>query len=459
VISNNGFLISLQIVYAGFLKIEIFNSVELVCKANVFLSYITSFLSIWCVVFYNIERFMTVFYPFREFEVFGKSIIKLTITLLFVFAVCAYSFALFTSELESAEDGQFKCTTAARWTGLVKAFSLVDIFLSIIIPFLFIFLFNGLFSYKLMKTVWANRSDGGGGRTDVIFKTNDKALFITKQIIEHEKAGNYLPSLRNTRVCAVQPFPGMNINSVASFLPKFVHKHQQKQQTGLAQLNYEQVCAASTQTVNMRKHSLQLLPVSVVKTVRSSSLPDFRGLRQQHRMSFESTVCYLKYLVIEKKTDSRKRKNSSIVFKVWRTSMQLKRTKSYKKAAFLIMSSSLCFFFLNLPMIWFKFYNIIYPEQSQSLPSASGASQLLLAANPDNAKRLLHQSDADTASLDIIEICERLACYLYYLNFVSNMFFFTLKSPRRASNNSKDTSNLKLNNTTANQSKSNRQII
>jgi hypothetical protein len=41
----------------------------------------------------------------------------------------------------------------------------------------------------------------------------------------------------------------------------------------------------------------------------------------------------------------------------------------------------------------------------------------------------LHHSETESETL--VEICERLAFYLYYLNFVSNLFFYSLKNPQR----------------------------
>jgi hypothetical protein len=432
-VSNNGYLISLQIVYAGFFNIELFNSVQIVCKANVFVSYIASFLSIWCVVFYNTERFVTVFYTFREFQGLRKRMLGLTITLLFAFAVCTYSFALFTSELESTDDNKFVCTTAARWLGLVKAFSLVDIFLSILIPFLFIFLFNSLFAYKLMKTVWANQTGVGNSSTNVITKTKDQSLFVVKKIIELEKSGIHLPDLRASRVSSVQPALDISLSGRASFLPASKSQKKKKGTHVHYKFNHEQVSSvANTHIVRMRKHSLQLPPVHV-KKVRSSSLPELFGLKQHHRMSFHSTMCFLKYTVVDKQIGCSKMKKSSVVLKVWRTSMQMKRTRSYKKAAFLIMASSFCFFFLHLPMAWFKVFNLVYPERFEKV----------------------HRSHADTATLDMIEICERCACYLYYINFVSNVFFLSFKNPQRKLTNS----NSKVNLTPVNQSKSNRHVV
>jgi hypothetical protein len=283
-----------------------------------------------------------------------------------------------------------------------------------------------------MKKLRANQT----GQTGI--KSKDKPLFIANKVIQLDKSRKHLSNLRNTRVCAVQPFSDLSKDN--RFILECASGKGQQQLIACSKnkSKYETVRASSNKTVKVRKHSLPLPPAGV-KTVRSSSLPELWGLEHQRRMSFRSTVCYLKNTAI-----CNIRKNS-VVFKVWRKSLHIKRARSYKKAASLVMTSSFCLFFMYLPMIWFKVYNLVYPKQFESLSISSRVLQLLLVTNAGNAARPQYQSDADTAIQDIIKVCERLACYLYYLTFVINVLFFSLKSPRQIKKNSKDSSNLKLN--------------
>ena len=46
-ISDNGFLIALQIIYLNYFDMDFFNKYNSVCKLSVYISYVTSFLSIW----------------------------------------------------------------------------------------------------------------------------------------------------------------------------------------------------------------------------------------------------------------------------------------------------------------------------------------------------------------------------------------------------------------------------
>jgi hypothetical protein len=46
-IADNAFLLTLLMVNLHIFKVDLFNSYEIACKLNVFLTYISSFLSVW----------------------------------------------------------------------------------------------------------------------------------------------------------------------------------------------------------------------------------------------------------------------------------------------------------------------------------------------------------------------------------------------------------------------------
>jgi hypothetical protein len=121
-----------------------------------------------------------VIYPFREFEICKQSLNKLSLGILFIFSVCIYSFTLFTSKLESTESGRTKCLTSNKWICLVRLFAIIDVLLSTLLPFCLIFIFNCLFSHKLMKSVDINQS------SDLI-KSRDKTLCIEKIFPESKR--------------------------------------------------------------------------------------------------------------------------------------------------------------------------------------------------------------------------------------------------------------------------------
>jgi hypothetical protein len=78
-------------------------------------------------------------------------------------------------------------------------------------------------------------------------------------------------------------------------------------------------------------------------------------------------------------------------------------------------------------MIWSKAYNLAYLKQSEA------AYKNLSFVNGTGAvpSSSLNQSCKESEFLVLIEIAHRLARYMYYLTFVSNVFFFTPKNPRQ----------------------------
>jgi hypothetical protein len=113
------------------------------------------------------------------------------------------------------------------------------------------------------------------------------------------------------------------------------------------------------------------------KCVRSKSLTELseltklRELKKQREIKFQ---CRLKYTVIENTVNCYDKKKSTKALNILRRSMQKKRNEEYTKAAFIVMGSSLSLFFLHLPMIWSKVYNIIYQKQFEEFKSDSGVN-------------------------------------------------------------------------------------
>ncbi len=149
--------------------------------------------------------------------------------------------------------------------------------------------------------------------------------------------------------------------------------------------------------------------------MRPKSLSHLYELRKLNENTLPS-ICFLKYNTQLKSLDNSV-KQGSIILKVWRNSVELKRTKAYSKAVFLIISSSLAFLLLHTPMIVSKAYHLVCAvTQNQS--------QLNNNANED-------YSNANDSEF-LVEIGDKISCYLYYLNFACNMFFYSIREPRRS---------------------------
>jgi hypothetical protein len=234
-----------------------------------------------------------------------------------------------------------------------------------------------------------------------LFKSRDKSLFIKKIDIEDKQE---LSAIKHMSLVTKEARQDISIkiksceHSVkeVSFSADYGAKHQKK----LKQLQ--------------KMHSYQ---EKAIAKLRSKSLTYLSELKKLNGNNSPSSVCFLKYNTQMKSIDNSIKK-SSIVFKVWRSSMEVKRTRAYTKAAFLIIGSSLAFLFLHTPMIITKVYHLFSRSCQNQTPNSTNSQASYLEV--DDSKLL-------------IEIGERISYCLYYLNFVSNLFFYSLRGPRRRS--------------------------
>lgn len=68
-----------------------------------------------------------------------------------------YSFTIFTSGIET-DNGIRACVTKEPWVSFVKKFSFIDIWLTIIIPFIIILIVNVSISIKLMRVIRSTKT-------------------------------------------------------------------------------------------------------------------------------------------------------------------------------------------------------------------------------------------------------------------------------------------------------------
>ncbi|RMZ95397.1 thyrotropin-releasing hormone receptor [Brachionus plicatilis] len=154
---DNGFLISLFIVNLKHFQFDLFNNNRIVCKSTVYFAYVFSFLSIWYVVLFSLERLIAVCFPLRRYDLCSSFRNKIVIFVLVLFSLLFYSFTIFTSGIET-DNGTKACVTKAYWISFVKKFSFIDIWITIIIPFFIILIVNASISVKLMMVIRSTKT-------------------------------------------------------------------------------------------------------------------------------------------------------------------------------------------------------------------------------------------------------------------------------------------------------------
>ncbi|XP_046337847.1 B1 bradykinin receptor-like [Haliotis rufescens] len=126
------FLMSLFVVWLYRLDVRVFKTVG-VCQATVFITYITGFLSVWCVVLITWENFIRVSLPSHVTNLCSVKRAKYTIILLITIAVGLYSFSLWTTGLISSHNNS-SCLVFEKYERLLVAMTLVDSILTLVIP-------------------------------------------------------------------------------------------------------------------------------------------------------------------------------------------------------------------------------------------------------------------------------------------------------------------------------------
>lgn len=79
-----------------------------------------------------------------------KTTNKASVFMLTAVSLIIYSFALFTSGIESSGEGTKSCVTLTKWFDMVQLIAFIDMFITMVIPFLIIFISNISIVCKLM---------------------------------------------------------------------------------------------------------------------------------------------------------------------------------------------------------------------------------------------------------------------------------------------------------------------
>jgi hypothetical protein len=152
-LSDNGFLLNLLILNSGNLfNLDLFNTELVVCKFVPYFSYVFSFFSVSLIVSLNLKKLIMVVFPNGQSRM--QQLEPYIILGLALFTIVFYSFSFLSTGIEyDQEVGEFSCFLYKKWLPFVKVFSVVDIFLTILFPFILILIINFTVYVYLKVTV------------------------------------------------------------------------------------------------------------------------------------------------------------------------------------------------------------------------------------------------------------------------------------------------------------------
>lgn len=142
-VCDNLFLMSMFVVWLRMVGLDLYNR-DGVCHLINYITGVCSFLSVWLVLAFTVERFVAVRYPLLRQSVCTVSRAKTAIIVLVLASLIIYSPQLLASTVTNT------CNVHPEWRQIVNVFNYIDTVLTFLIPVVVITVLNVYIS----RTVW-----------------------------------------------------------------------------------------------------------------------------------------------------------------------------------------------------------------------------------------------------------------------------------------------------------------
>lgn len=164
-ISDTGFLISLFIVWLNMVDVGLFNR-QGFCQFFIYLTTLCSFLSVWFVVAFTIERFVAVQYPLRRQSMCTVARAKSVLLGLTALGIVLCSPVLWFSSPQppTQKHNATLCNLAAEWEEWANVFNVADTLLTFLLPFSVIVVLNTLIARAVWRLAGVRRAMTVTGR-------------------------------------------------------------------------------------------------------------------------------------------------------------------------------------------------------------------------------------------------------------------------------------------------------
>ena len=149
-VSDSGFLISLLISWLNYVNIDLYHFNGW-CQTFNYLTFVFSFLSVWFVVSFTVERYIAICYPLKRQEMCTSKRAIVVVCTLSVLAALMYSFYLWTAEVIYFSNGSQRCWHQSKYFDLLTTFNYVDTAVTFLIPFVTILIMNIKIGYSISR--------------------------------------------------------------------------------------------------------------------------------------------------------------------------------------------------------------------------------------------------------------------------------------------------------------------
>jgi len=159
---SNVYLAAISVVGIAFLSCVMFSwtahtsidvyKVNGMCQTLTYVSQVSSFLGVWYVVCFTVERYVAVNYPLRRLSLCTVTNARRTVVALAAFAGVAYHYAAWTSGVTALWPGGGRiCGPLSRYTTVLSAVHVVDTVITLLLPFVVITLLNARIALTIFR--------------------------------------------------------------------------------------------------------------------------------------------------------------------------------------------------------------------------------------------------------------------------------------------------------------------
>jgi len=150
-----GFLACVTLSWTAHTSINVYEF-DGACQILTYVTYVSSFLGVWYVVCFTVERYVAVHYPLRRLSLCTATKARRTVIALALFAGVAYHYAAWTSGvIEPWPGGGRICVPQRRYTPVMSVVYVVDTVVTLLLPFVVITLLN----VRIAVTVFRHNRD------------------------------------------------------------------------------------------------------------------------------------------------------------------------------------------------------------------------------------------------------------------------------------------------------------
>ncbi|XP_048741872.2 thyrotropin-releasing hormone receptor-like [Ostrea edulis] len=141
-VSDTWFLSALLVSWVG--SIDRFATQSRVfCMISIYITYVTSFLSIWYVVLIMLDRYIVVCHPLKGPRMCSRQRVLIALSIITAFAMLFYSHCFFTMKTDQIDDNERQlCRIRESYYHVLRVITYFDSIVTFIIPIAAVFVFN-----------------------------------------------------------------------------------------------------------------------------------------------------------------------------------------------------------------------------------------------------------------------------------------------------------------------------